>query len=184
MLTIYAAEIARKLLVPNAILTAATVWTLGISHLAASGKVIFSSERTPCGQRHCLGGPNGIHPWPTTTGPAITEVSVICARMCHITKIEITSCPSKTRFLTLSNSVICAGDVPARKSLLSLHFLFWVFAFLFLNRVQRKTLKEEAGALQDMADESQWAFRVGVRDWVHKPLLLGLLQHMRKNKHK
>ena len=39
-------------------------------------------------------------------------ISVICAGMCHVTKIQITSCPSKKEFLTLSMSVIYARDVP------------------------------------------------------------------------
>ena len=68
--------------------------------------------------------------WPTRTelSRKVSEnlkflgrnTSVICGGSCHVTELEITSCPSKKEFSTLLISVTCTGVGRARKSFLSL----------------------------------------------------------------
>ena len=78
------------------------------------------------------------------------NISVICPGSCRVTEIQITSCPSKKEFLTLSIesiSVIWNGVVPARKIISEAPFLiFWFSDFLIseagaLFSCQRKGLK-------------------------------------------
>ena len=61
------------------------------------------------------------------------NISVIRAGMRRVTKIQITSCPIKKEFWRLPASVICAGEVPARKSFLSLHVFLMILTLDVLN---------------------------------------------------
>ena len=82
-----------------------------------------------------LGWPQMVsYLWPTTAEPSrkVSEnqkfmgrnISVICAGRRRATTIQITSCPSKEEFLTLSIS----GDVPARKIISESNFFdFLIF---------------------------------------------------------